>query len=711
MSSPARPRLLAGALCGALVLAAVARLLLAPPPELTWLAAPPPHGDEPCCALSAGAPPWQLTPGWARLAGLLLGLATPLLLLGAALSAGLPLLRLVQAPREEAPAPGAEGLERGLLALGLGLGALIFAAYLLGALGLYHPLAVWALLAVALAPRLPRARAWLARPVGRHAGWPGPLTARTALLVGAGALYLLPALLAVLAPAVAWDDMVYHLRLPALYAAAGGLQRLPLFFYSDMGTHLHLLGVLALLLGGDVAVRALAALLGLCAAAAVFALARRLGGPRAGRYAAVLFLATPVVLATLPTAAVGLPVTLLTSLAALALLRYAGQRSAGAAALAGIFCGLAAGAKYTAAFPALAVGLALLALSARRGERGRRPGHPLLFGLAALAALAPHLLKDLLLTGNPVYPMLYGLFGGEGWEPQMGDELQRWLGAMGPGRSALDLLLGPLRLAFTAGPGYERFDASNAPFTLVLLFFLPALRPLDRQARLLLALLGVQYALWFASVQQLRFFLPGLALAAALGGAVLQRVLGQAPRAAGALLGIAALLGQLLAPTDLCRLRCNLQAALGQQGTERYLREHLQPYPMIAFINRQTPARARLWFALENRCYYLQREAIADEVYEVSRTAYLMHRLGSAARFVAHLRGLGVTHVVINHQKLDRDFDRINEQRFPGFLRVLHALLREQLVPVHAAAGLVLYRLPLPADPPPARGPRRHTPG
>lgn len=78
---------------------------------------------------------------------------------------------------------------------------------------------------------------------------------------------------------------------------------------------------------------------------------------------------------------------------------------------AGLCAGLAGGCKYTGvALVSAALGAAWL-VTMHSGPR-RRLGRLALFGVGALAALSPWLIRNAAFTGNPVYPFAYKWFGG-----------------------------------------------------------------------------------------------------------------------------------------------------------------------------------------------------------------------------------------------------------------------------------------------------------
>ena len=93
----------------------------------------------------------------------------------------------------------------------------------------------------------------------------------------------------------------------------------------------------------------------------------------------------------------------------------------------GISSGLMAGVKLTGLFALPAVG----ALALAHGWRSRRVWNAMrefivLVAVPCLLLAAPWYFKSFWYTGNPVYPVLYGVFGGVEWNATLAAQLYRW---------------------------------------------------------------------------------------------------------------------------------------------------------------------------------------------------------------------------------------------------------------------------------------------
>lgn len=325
-----------------------------------------------------------------------------------------------------------------LFAAAIGLGVSAYATLALGMLGFMSRGAFWALAVVMLlAGCRPLVRA--AGSLGRQArGWAaGWGWFEWSMAVG-GALLLLVGILCVRTPLLDYDTLEYHLGAPAEHFAAGKVRFLPHNVYAAFPEHVEMLYLEGMILCGSksagmaVAI-AIQVLFGALAAGAVGAIAARHLRREAGLPAAVFFLTCPLFIVTIMRGHITLARCFYTAAALLAVIQWIyGREDIGAARrswliLGGLCCGLAVAVKYSAAVLLCApLGLAVLAVSFRRSNRwGERLAAPAILAGCALIAVLPWLVKSLAATGNPVFPLLYGVFGGRGWTAQQAAKFAR----------------------------------------------------------------------------------------------------------------------------------------------------------------------------------------------------------------------------------------------------------------------------------------------
>ncbi len=182
------------------------------------------------------------------------------------------------------------------------------------------------------------------------------------------------------------------------------------------------------------------------------------------------------------------------------------------AILAGFLAGSAMACKYPGVVSVvIPLGLALLLITYRSQQSSDwRPVIQigLVFSLGVASAIGPWLLKNLVETGNPVYPLLYGVFGGADWSPELN---AKWKHGHSPDHHQLgDLAIKLMDVTLKSD------WLSPLLFGLAPLALLTARRRLVRQLWLYVAFL---FATWWLLTHRIdRFWVPLIPVVALLAG-------------------------------------------------------------------------------------------------------------------------------------------------------------------------------------------------
>ena len=344
---------------------------------------------------------------------------------------------------------------------------------------------------------LGRGSARLADPVKARADGVSVYLAGAALAFY-GALYLINAL----APELEPDAIAYHLGLTSEYVRLGGFPS-RVGFYEMLPQGLEMLFVPAFAFGQHSAARLVHCAFLLASVPLMLRIGRRLELPEgAGLAAAVLYFCAPVVGITGTSAYTDAGEVFFTLATFYALLVWRDTRDVRYLAPAGITAGFC----YAVKFPGGLVAMLALAFVVA-AERGMHARQLALLAGAALAVAAPWILRDVVMTGNPVAPLFNSLFPNPYFHPSMERDLAAALGSwqgVPPWRVPYELMVGGT-FAGTMGPVF---------------FALPlGLRALRKRAGRLCWMAAALLALpwfWNTGARFLMPALPFLALALAL---------------------------------------------------------------------------------------------------------------------------------------------------------------------------------------------------
>ncbi len=308
-----------------------------------------------------------------------------------------------------------------------------------------------------------------------------------------------------LAPPNTFDSLHYHLPLAKFDVEVGRLEIQWLsshifnFFPQFMGhqSRLYLLvdptGALAQMMHANLAV---------VAAIGAAGIARRAGLPVVCAWlAAMLFLINRGIIWQSASVETDTALAAAVALAVIAYLAWREQRSSSLMALFGFLAGCCVLIKYQG----LAIGLVFGAIVL--WDLVRRPGAVLaaisIGVIVAILTVSPHLARNVVLVGNPVFPLFTSLF-----DPEHVTFFAKQNLELGTGRSMLDLVLAPWMISVHPTRYFDGM-VFGAPYLLALAPLAILIRPRLRHLDVLLLLVGGYFVVWFYFLsQQTRFLFP-----------------------------------------------------------------------------------------------------------------------------------------------------------------------------------------------------------
>ncbi|MBW3554783.1 MAG: glycosyltransferase family 39 protein [Gemmatimonadetes bacterium] len=631
--------------------------------------------------------------------------------LGLLTALGHALLDRLSTPPPESDEPP---LDRLLLGLAMGAGAAATAFLAMGAVGMLRP---WFVLASAAATAVLlrhaiRRTLGLLRAAVRSAGIDVRRAGRLPWSWVLVAVLLTAALIVGVAPVTDWDSLMYHLTVPARWLENGWIHVPPDNLHVSRTGLLQMLYVLPLALGEPRAATLTGLGFALALCLAVYSLVRWHFGVRAAVFAGATFWAPATIwfVAVTPRNDVALVFFLL--LAHDQLLRGLGREGRRPLALAGVLLGLAVATK----FQALAYALALLPLAlldrpvtgSRRSLAavGTRMG--IVMAGAVVVAL-PWLIKNALLLGAPLYPLLSSPVPPPWVESLAGagaavlpDSLGQTIWGASERFGFFDFFFRPGRL------NVEEEAALYRPnFLLLALALLPFVRKERRKLLTLVApgLLYVGILLLGFPRASLRYLLPALVPLGAAAAVIALRLLERLPRS-GLLAAVVASAVLLPATTAARRAMHRAEAhrhAAGSFSADRYLTYNFEYGPLHDALERtgELDEDARVLMIFDGRGFRAPRAVLQDNM--LTNWPYI--QAAAAARGADRcLAGTGITHVLVNRWALEYysrsagfGADALGVDALEGFTTRCAETLWER-------RGMSLYRI-APAEPLTTTGP------
>ncbi len=393
------------------------------------------------------------------------------------------------------------------------------------------------------------------------------------------------------APEIRPDGYTYHLGLPAEWLRAHRLSG-RVGFYEMLPHGTEMLFTFAFAFGKHSAAKLVHFATLASSVPLMLALGRRLGLPGwASASGAGLYFCSPVV-GTAGTAAYNDAALVFFALAAFYLvLAWAQEAKAGYL----IPLGLVAGFCYAVKPTGLVVAPAAIAVAV-----WRRPRAALRVAAAAAAVVLPWMIRNALLTGNPLAPLMNRWFPNPHFHISTEEQLARSLRSY-EGVTAGNL---PVELAVRG----RRLHGMVGPVFLLAPVALLGLR--KRQGRWLLAAAGLLALPWLLNIGA-RFLMPSLAFLALALASVLPRRLAFFSLALHALLSLPPVAAAYADPGAWRLEGLPWRAALRLEREEEYLRRTLWEYRVAEMIREHVSPPARVLDLLGAPAAYLDVEAVA----------------------------------------------------------------------------------------------------
>ncbi len=512
-------------------------------------------------------------------------------------------------------------------------------------------------------------------------------------------LFFLPAILQAAAPPYVRDSLVYHLLCPKEYLKAGRLIHIDGNIFSAFPKGHEVLMTLLLAISGDRAAQGFSIVQQVAATGSVYGLARLTGGSWSAFLCTLGYATIPPVMYFTGCGYVepALIMTFVGCLLVLVLSLRSGREEKtvesmgfGPILLIGFLAGWMPALKYSGLIYLGLIGLTLL-----WSQRKVLPKKGLsMIGVFSLSS-APGLcwmVWNWTILGNPVYPMAWVLFGGEGWDEARALAMSQYLDIYGMGRNLLDYLVLPWRLAFSGRFDTICFDGAIGPFLILFVILAAASAILLVRRRLIesmvkeIGLMFVVSAAFFVfGTQQTRFWLPSQMLACAFAAPSVELLVNWARRKQSikillflVLIGSLAwniwFLGKQFLKIGFYR------PVLGMEQEKDFLIRKVPGYAVLEFINQNLPPRSYLlcvWTGSYG--YYLNRKYYSDTFIEDITLKDFIHASASGEELSQRLTQAGFTHLFLNLSLSGKNMEQGEQVILDDFLREgTHELFRYQ---------------------------------
>lgn len=418
-----------------------------------------------------------------------------------------------------------------------------------------------------------------------------------------------------------WDSLSYHLADPRIYVRHGKIVPLPWESHSNFAFTMEMLYSIGLMLHSTALAKLFHFSMAFIAALGIWQIGRRHLDARTGAVAALIFASMPLVFWEAGTAYVDLAATAFGVLAFLALLNAMKLNEDRWLWVMTLMLGGMISIKATSAITTLLYATVAASWLWRQAQAGgvakRHATVKAVKGMAIIGVVAaligsPWYIKSWAMTGNPVYPFAYSVFGGRHWSADNSKLYTRDQQSFGIGHEAggtrlpllADIMIAPWAVTMFTMPGHPPPAGSkinpfnDIPSGLVSLtpmllvgmfggFFLRRRLPIAVTSSL-----GVSAALllfWAPATQQERYLFPIYPLLCLVAAYFTLELLAQRRIAGYALAVLCAVSVIQSIAIGQAAARSVAPVALGHEPKSAFLERAFRTYRAFEYINSQPP--------------------------------------------------------------------------------------------------------------------------
>jgi hypothetical protein len=486
-------------------------------------------------------------------------------------------------------------------------------------------------------------------------------------------LFIFVEFILALTPPVARDALIHHLAIPKLWIMHGGFYDTPWAVYSYYPMNLDLLYLIPLYFGNDIIPNFIHLGFGIGTAVIIYYYLRRNLNHVAGLFGGLIFISTPIIIRLSTVAYVDLGLIFFITASILAFLRWreSEYKQHKWLLISSVAMGLALGTKYNALVAWFFLVLAVVFIHSRDvGDQWKAVKCGLIFFIISLVVFSPWLIKNIILTGNPLYPLFNGFFNSN-----QGSDVGTYSIASGYshlsmfkireilyGESLWEILSIPVRIFFQGQDHSARyFEGVLNP---ILIIFVPfAFMKKDiKIEKLFFLYFSIFFILitFFLDEIRTRYILPAIPFLVILTVMGLVNIfewltaresLLRKIYMPGLVIFLIALLTMNVIYIKEYYLRIDPTNYLHKkESREDFIIRHDSSHPAMMYINKNTPGDSRIrLILLAGRGYYL------DRIYEEdpSLGIDIIHGLVAASSndkiFQNYLNSLGCSHILIKY--------------------------------------------------------------
>ena len=464
------------------------------------------------------------------------------------------------------------------------------------------------------------------------------------------AICVLACMALVLTPEIGKDALIYHIGVPKMFLEHHGIYFIPGNIFASYPFFSEMLYIWGLSLGGEILPKGTHFAIAIFILFSMWKFGRRYVPENKFQVLPLLiFFTIPSVFINAHVAYCDLILTFYTFVALYAFINWFNTEQKPWLILCAVFSGIAMSVKYGGlSFPFIGC-LGVLWACRKNGMPSKKAVHLLsLYILFTFVAGAPFYLKNWIITGNPLYPLFYEMFGGKGWSTEQAGYYDFFIKSLGMGRHLLDYILLPWNLSFKSQMDSPLFDGLMGPVFILVLPFAIGIRKISIEIKILLVYCLLAFFFWASSAQQIRYLIPLFPFLAIMVCLIFFHYRNN--KIIFTLLSIFIASGLAFNGyhiiNDFRRIR-PLGVLTGNEDKNAFLIRMIPSYAILRHVNTELPEKSYVFtIYMKNLAYLFNRPFYSDSMFESYTIETILNHSKTPEDVHLALKSKGFTHIL-----------------------------------------------------------------
>ncbi|MGA2090081.1 MAG: glycosyltransferase family 39 protein [Endomicrobiales bacterium] len=450
-------------------------------------------------------------------------------------------------------------------------------------------------------------------------------------------------------PELFYDSQYYQVGIPLKWVLDHKIATTEYMVPSFYPFNINMLFMIAHMMGNDITAKVVSFVCGITVCWGIYQFGKKFFTPEIGVLAALIFYSVPQVMIGSWKAAIELGITVFDFGAVFALIYFIEKKERFWLIISGVLCGLSMGSKYTGLVFCFVPSVMTLVAAGMWQRQGLKTvcRDIVLFSLVALAVSSPWYIRNIISSGNPIFPFL--------WEKIGFLKLKMTRSLLADPARPLFSFYNYFCFLWPMTMGTLQQETMIGPLFLIFIPLIFTLKKIDLKIKILSVYLLFSLVFWIVLGRfYLRFFIPTLPVISIIFAYYIASHTSKGLKNVSYLLIGGIVFANITYSVRVLQvMQSPLTYLLGTQSRKDYLSIQRMGYPdpyysVIDYANNNSAPDATILFLGETRGLFSKRRFIISGVAERSPLEDWISQCANADQLYAIMQKNGVSHILLN---------------------------------------------------------------